>query len=343
VAPLPLLLIPLGGSGAAAAAAGAVSGSSGLFSLFALDVSTRLAVLYFFIGLLAFPAHVLNGLVSREWSPAAVQSSAGGFTKALGQLGASTADGSILIIAQLYGWSTVMWLLSLAAVLAGVTALPLWHITAESAAAATAQKLKASTEKATPGALAGRGEEEEEGAVGSGIVTTGKRSSRSAGMSTEFPAISKQLFDSFESMRAPEAAVVVVSPRTPAAAAPSGGAGRTPARSAGRNSARRAASSGPSPASSSASTASNSAQSPTAAAMPRAALERPAASAEAGAAAAAASAGGRSRAGSMTGTAGLSAYSMNPVTQLYGPLLRQAPALAGLPVLPRSRANSRAM
>lgn len=83
-------------------------------------------VVYLLLGLAAFPSHVLNGLMSRELAPPAMQSTAGGWTKCWGQLGASLADYFVPLLVASWGWGGVTQAMTLAAALAALSVLPLW-------------------------------------------------------------------------------------------------------------------------------------------------------------------------------------------------------------------------
>ena len=97
-----------------------------LMSLRGAALSAILA-LYFSLGLTAFPAHVLNGLASRELALPYAQSTAGGFTKFAGQVGASLVDLLALGAAELWGWGGVSRGLAAAAAVSAVLHLPLWN------------------------------------------------------------------------------------------------------------------------------------------------------------------------------------------------------------------------
>jgi len=86
-----------------------------------------IVALYFALGLTAFPAHVLNGLLSRELALPYAQSTAGGFTKSAGQVGASLADGLTLTIVSLWGWKGVARVLTVTATLSALLHIPLWN------------------------------------------------------------------------------------------------------------------------------------------------------------------------------------------------------------------------
>jgi OPA family sugar phosphate sensor protein UhpC-like MFS transporter len=96
------------------------------------------AVLYAALGLAAFPPHVLNGLMSRELAPPGAQSTAGGFTKAAGQLGASVADALLPAVAQRAGWRAVLAGLAASAAASAACVLPLLREKAAGAAGAAA-------------------------------------------------------------------------------------------------------------------------------------------------------------------------------------------------------------
>lgn len=110
----------------------ALSGGGNAFAIaheapsFLSSPHVRIAGIYFLIGLCAFPPHVLNGLVSRELAHPSVLSSAGGFTKSLGQVGSAVADLYILRAADAYGWPIVMRYLSVFALVSALVVLPLW-------------------------------------------------------------------------------------------------------------------------------------------------------------------------------------------------------------------------
>ena len=96
-----------------------------------VPLSTIVSVLYFFLGLLAFPLHILNGLASRELAPQSILSSAGGFTKGLGTFGSAMTE---LYIAQIVGgglgglgWSNTLTGVAAVAAFSGFLCLPLWN------------------------------------------------------------------------------------------------------------------------------------------------------------------------------------------------------------------------
>ena len=129
------------------------------------------SALYCGLGLFAFPPHVMNGLASRELAPPALLSTAGGFTKALGQLGSALTD---LYIARLVaglaagageglgvgagaaagagagaGWPQALRLLALLSAVSGALCLPLWGAVAAAAAGPAAAAAAATTTTVT--------------------------------------------------------------------------------------------------------------------------------------------------------------------------------------------------
>jgi OPA family sugar phosphate sensor protein UhpC-like MFS transporter len=93
-----------------------------------IPISVIISALYFLLGLLAFPLHILNGLASRELSPPSILSSAGGFTKGLGTFGSAMTE---LYIAQIvgggFGWSRTLTGVAAIAAASGFLCLPLWN------------------------------------------------------------------------------------------------------------------------------------------------------------------------------------------------------------------------
>ena len=116
--PLPLALVHLQGAGA-----------------------ETVTAVYFCLGLAAFPPHVLNGLMSRELAPVAVQSTAGGCTKCWGQAGASLADYLVPVLVVWVGWERLAQGLALAAALSALAMVPLWGAVAEGAGEGEAGKV----------------------------------------------------------------------------------------------------------------------------------------------------------------------------------------------------------
>lgn len=128
-APAPLLLLLAGA--APREGAGESAGSSA--GREALIVAS-----YALMGLFAFGPHVLNGLASREYADRRVQASAGGFTKALGQLGGTLAGYPLGLLLEARGWRALVLVAALAGAAAGVCALPLWSTTPPTQTAAAA-------------------------------------------------------------------------------------------------------------------------------------------------------------------------------------------------------------
>jgi len=85
---------------------------------------------YLWMGVCAFPVHVLLGLFSREVVPPAVSSSAGGFVKMIAQIGGASAGYPLGMLQQKLGWEGVYWCLALVAASAAAAAAPLWNATA---------------------------------------------------------------------------------------------------------------------------------------------------------------------------------------------------------------------
>jgi sugar phosphate permease len=113
-APLPLLLLALGDGGG-----GGGGGGGGLRA-------AAVAAVYAALGFCAFGPHVLNGLAAREYAPRAVQASAGGFSKALGQLGGTVAGYPLGLLFHSLGWRAAAAALAAAGLASGLCALPLW-------------------------------------------------------------------------------------------------------------------------------------------------------------------------------------------------------------------------
>lgn len=85
---------------------------------------------YLWLGLCAFPVHVLLGLFSREVVPPAVSTTAGGFVKMIAQIGGASAGYPLGLLQQQYGWEGVFSFLAVVALAAAGAALPLWNTTA---------------------------------------------------------------------------------------------------------------------------------------------------------------------------------------------------------------------
>jgi OPA family sugar phosphate sensor protein UhpC-like MFS transporter len=101
-----------------------------LLLLDALTDPAALLAVYFGLGALAFPVHVLLGLASREVVSPAASSTAGGLVKFVAQMGASSAGYPLGILQQRSGWRAVFRLLSAVAVAGGLATLPLWQTVA---------------------------------------------------------------------------------------------------------------------------------------------------------------------------------------------------------------------
>ena len=74
---------------------------------------------------------MLLGLFSREVVPQGVSSSAGGFVKAIAQVGGAFAGYPLGAMQSYFGWEGVMLTLALASGVASAAALPLWRTTAQ--------------------------------------------------------------------------------------------------------------------------------------------------------------------------------------------------------------------
>jgi len=85
---------------------------------------------YLWMGVCAFPVHVLLGLFSREVVPPAVSSSAGGFVKMIAQIGGASAGYPLGMLQQKLGWEGVYMCLAIVALGAASAAAPLWNTTA---------------------------------------------------------------------------------------------------------------------------------------------------------------------------------------------------------------------
>ena len=82
---------------------------------------------YLWMGICAFPVHVLLGLFSREAVPPSVSSSAGGFVKMIAQIGGASAGYPLGLLQQHLGWEGVYSCLAIVALLAAAAAAPLWN------------------------------------------------------------------------------------------------------------------------------------------------------------------------------------------------------------------------
>jgi sugar phosphate permease len=123
-APIPLALLALASEGA-----GAPPSSPPPSAAAAAAVAAAYAALGFF----AFGPHVLNGLAAREYAPRAVQASAGGFSKALGQLGGTAAGYPLGLLLDRLGWRAAAAALAAAGLAAALCAAPLWNVLPEGA------------------------------------------------------------------------------------------------------------------------------------------------------------------------------------------------------------------
>jgi len=85
---------------------------------------------YMWLGVCAFPVHVLLGLFSREVVSPAVSSTAGGFVKMIAQIGGACAGYPLGRLQQTLGWHAVLCALALVSAVAAAAALPLWRATA---------------------------------------------------------------------------------------------------------------------------------------------------------------------------------------------------------------------
>ncbi|GAB5367276.1 hypothetical protein AAMO2058_001216300 [Amorphochlora amoebiformis] len=93
-------------------------------TLLPLDSAVLLPLLYALIGFCTFAPHVLIGLFARELAPKNA-STAGGFVKAVGQLGGAFAGAPLSMIAGMYGWQAVAYLYIACGGLAAACFLPL--------------------------------------------------------------------------------------------------------------------------------------------------------------------------------------------------------------------------
>ena len=89
-----------------------------------------LQMCYAWLGLCAFPVHVLLGLFSREAVPTNVSSSAGGFVKCIAQAGGAFAGYPLGLVQQRAGWEGVFCLVAVIALVSAASAAPLWAATA---------------------------------------------------------------------------------------------------------------------------------------------------------------------------------------------------------------------
>jgi len=88
--------------------------------------ASAIQLTYLWLGVCAFPVHVLLGLFSREVVPPSVSSSAGGFVKMIAQIGGASAGYPMGRLQQTLGWEGVLTALATVAVVSAAAALPLW-------------------------------------------------------------------------------------------------------------------------------------------------------------------------------------------------------------------------
>lgn len=113
-----------------------------LLALAAATTERALVPLYFALGGLAFPVHVLLGLASREVVAPAASSTAGGLVKFVAQMGASSAGYPLSLLQRQHGWRAVLCMLSAAAAGGGALASTLWWTVARVDAPALRQPHK---------------------------------------------------------------------------------------------------------------------------------------------------------------------------------------------------------
>lgn len=97
------------------------SGSTTLGSVEAIGV------LYAALGFFTFAPHVLLGLFAREVVPENYASTAGGFVKALGQMGGAFAGAPLSALVSSYGWAWAAWLWLGCGVAAALCFAPMWN------------------------------------------------------------------------------------------------------------------------------------------------------------------------------------------------------------------------
>ena len=86
---------------------------------------------YLWLGVCAFPVHVLLGLFSREVVPPSVSTTAGGFVKMIAQIGGASAGYPLGMLQQRWGWEGVFSFLAVVSLGAAAAAAPLWTATAQ--------------------------------------------------------------------------------------------------------------------------------------------------------------------------------------------------------------------
>lgn len=82
--------------------------------------------IYFLLGLTLFAPHVLIGLAAREWAPAALYSTSGGFVKMFAQIGGACAGTPVAYLIETYGWQKTFGCLSVVCIATFVVLVPVW-------------------------------------------------------------------------------------------------------------------------------------------------------------------------------------------------------------------------
>lgn len=95
-----------------------------------LSSPTLLQLNYLWLGVCAFPVHVLLGLFSREVVPPSVSSSAGGFVKMIAQIGGASAGSPLGALQVRWGWDGVLTALACVSLVSACASMPLWKTTA---------------------------------------------------------------------------------------------------------------------------------------------------------------------------------------------------------------------
>ena len=121
----------------AAAAAAAASGGGSTGDTGDLGDLALLHAAFAVLGFSAFAPHMLIGLTARELTPKHMQSSAGCFAKAAGQLGGAFAGYPLSALAGSMGWEAARWVYATSGLLAALSFLPLWNAKALPATATT--------------------------------------------------------------------------------------------------------------------------------------------------------------------------------------------------------------
>ena len=95
--------------------------------LYPVDVLVYLpSCIYFLLGLTLFAPHVLIGLAAREWAPAALYSTSGGFVKMFAQIGGACAGTPVAYLIEAYGWQKTFGSLSLVCIASFFVLVPVW-------------------------------------------------------------------------------------------------------------------------------------------------------------------------------------------------------------------------